>query len=241
MKDFLVISDVHGCFSLLEAAMQDWNPETHKLMFLGDYTDRGPQSLEVIKMLQQLKLEYPDDVEILMGNHDEMFLDFVQNPQGETSDTFLEHGGIQTLESFFGKDFIDLKDPEVIRGRVTDRIHLLTFMTHFKPFHEEEHIIFVHAGFYMPFGEEHFTHRNSWNQYLWMRKVHQQLNTTGKTVVFGHTPVRSLNPKKAPVQPYVNEENRYIGVDGGAVFENGALLAVEVSYEGKMEGYKKYE
>jgi hypothetical protein len=42
----------------------------NKLVFLGDYVDRGPGSQENINFLSLLKLAYPEDIFLLMGNHE---------------------------------------------------------------------------------------------------------------------------------------------------------------------------
>lgn len=44
-------------------------PDT-KLLFLGDYVDRGMYSVEVLILLYSLKLNYPKSVVMLRGNHE---------------------------------------------------------------------------------------------------------------------------------------------------------------------------
>jgi hypothetical protein len=48
-----------------------FNPDKDILIFLGDYADRGTNSVEVIEGVQDLYKSYPDSIIPLKGNHEE--------------------------------------------------------------------------------------------------------------------------------------------------------------------------
>lgn len=45
-------------------------PEDKHLVFLGDYIDRGDKPLDTLFIIASLMMDYPDNVQALMGNHD---------------------------------------------------------------------------------------------------------------------------------------------------------------------------
>eukprot|EP00477_Mikrocytos_mackini_P001654 GAHX01001784.1.p1 GENE.GAHX01001784.1~~GAHX01001784.1.p1 ORF type:complete len:337 (-),score=56.52 GAHX01001784.1:172-1182(-) len=75
----VVVGDIHGQFSdLLDlfgrtgllSALNTSEELKEQFLFLGDYVDRGPRSLETICFLFALKLLYPDSMMLLRGNHE---------------------------------------------------------------------------------------------------------------------------------------------------------------------------
>ena len=73
------IGDIHGCLDkvlrLLEVLRYD--PATDRLIFLGDYIDRGPDSKGVLDLMLRLQQGNPANV-FLMGNHEDNFLTYLQ-------------------------------------------------------------------------------------------------------------------------------------------------------------------
>ena len=64
-------SDVHGqYYDLLRFFNMAGTPPETQFLFLGDYVDRGKQSLESICLLLAFKIKYPNKVHLLRGNHE---------------------------------------------------------------------------------------------------------------------------------------------------------------------------
>jgi serine/threonine protein phosphatase 1 len=201
MKErILVIGDIHGCFLKLAKLMEKvkLNPEIDKLIFLGDYVDRGDQSKEVVDYLVQLKRRQPSTV-FLLGNHEQMLKEFLD---GQNINPFLVNGGKKTLDSYFGDNRLySSQDPKTIFP--PDHVE---FFDSLAPYFETEKYIFVHAGLRegIPLrSQDPF-------DLLWIREdFYFSKFDFGKTVIFGHTPFQ---------KPFVY--NNKIGIDTGAAYGN---------------------
>ena len=66
----IFVGDTHGDFDASKRVIASYLTPENRVIFLGDYVDRGPQSLENINYLLSLKLAYPESVFLLMGNHE---------------------------------------------------------------------------------------------------------------------------------------------------------------------------
>jgi len=100
------VGDIHGRLDLLETLLDKIQADllthqdrrTPKLIFLGDYVDRGDSSQGVLQKLMALQQDAHFPTLFLMGNHEEAMLRFLDDPVLEAS--WLQFGGLQTLASF---------------------------------------------------------------------------------------------------------------------------------------------
>ena len=185
----LAIGDIHGCRSALRNLLARLNPDHHdRIVFLGDYIDRGPDPRGVVETLLSLRNRVPRCI-FLMGNHERMLLDVLA---GHNLPLYLANGGLVTLLAYLDKGRLQL--PAAHRD----------FFNNLQPFHETDKHIFVHAGLRPGYPLRQQTE----NDLLWIRDAFLTATADwSKTVVFGHTPMR---------KPYFG--SRRIGLDTGAVY-----------------------
>ena len=203
MGKIFAIGDIHGSIDRLQDLMQkipiDFANDT--LLFIGDYIDRGPGSVEVVEYLMALKKRVPEII-LLKGNHEDMLEKYLD---GTDRFTYLLNGGQNTLDSYLSKT--NRSDTFPIPTEHID------FYKSLRLYYETEAYIFVHAGLRprIPLASQ------KTEDLLWIRDkfIYSKYNF-GKPVVFGHTPL-----EKPLVEP------NKIGIDTGAVYGN-ALTCVQL-------------
>ena len=115
------IPDVHGRADELQVILKRILPlrknknGQDKIVFLGDYIDRGSKSPEVIEILIDLKLQYADQVTLLLGNHDDLMLracnykEQWDDPRKDSAySIWVRNGGDETILSYAKKSGSDL-------------------------------------------------------------------------------------------------------------------------------------
>ncbi|TYO98942.1 serine/threonine protein phosphatase 1 [Geothermobacter ehrlichii] len=185
----LAVGDIHGCHELLLRLLAEVRPRPDdRLIFLGDYIDRGRDSRQVIETLLELRKRLPATV-FLRGNHEQMLLDYLD---GHERLLFLANGGATTLASYRHRGV-----PQIPQSH-RDFFRALPCL------HREAGFIFVHAGLRpgIPVAEQRE------EDLLWIRQEFIASDEDfGATVVFGHT------PQTAPLL-----RTGRIGLDTGAVY-----------------------
>ncbi len=189
------IGDIHGCVTELRLLLNELPlTPTSKVIFLGDYIDRGPHSKEVIDTI--LELQKKVNIVTLVGNHEQMFLSFLEQPQSELAGMFIYNGGGATLASY-SDESADYRIPS----------EHLDFFKNLRIAHQEEGFYFVHAG--VPEKSlKKIEFEEDLNDLLWIREPFLSSDFNwGIRIIHGHTPVKRVDLKK----------NR-INLDTGCVF-----------------------
>ena len=235
MQQAFCISDIHGCDKELELLLQFWQPETQKLIFVGDYIDRGESSVQVIERLMLLVAKYGEQVCVLKGNHEAMLLEFVEAPLSNLGDRYLRNGGIDTLMSFMERAQIRIDSyydeaAWVAKYMQTYFNEELTFIRNMPHVTVYGRALFTHAGFNTKATDWQQT---SNDQFLWTRKHYEYPNTTGLRNFFGHTPTNVIRGNE-DYRIWQHDSGEYVGIDGGCVY-GGQLQAVIIDEQAMIQ------
>ena len=196
------IGDIHGCNELLARLLArirgHAGERPYRLVFLGDYIDRGRDSAAVIETVRGLEERSPDAVTCLKGNHEAMLLEVLAERRKVL--WWLQNGGDAALASFGARSLGEIP------------ADVVAWLTALPTVHEDERRFYVHAGFQPGArGPDPDKHNR-----LWIREPFLSADYDfGKHVVHGHTPLRTARP---------DERRHRTNLDTAAVY-GGALTA----------------
>lgn len=231
---YYVMSDIHGEYRALMDALDsiEFNLSKSKLIFLGDYVDRGPDSFKVLNRIKELQDEYPNNVVALLGNHDEMFLDWIDgesfnhlwnDPKGATINSFwgaAKRRGILfvSTENFPTVRLVKFAPFEVsdddyqseVANEIKKHKELLQWYRNLPLYYQVDDVVFVHAGL----DEEEEDWKNTSRQtMIWKYPAQMGKTPWGIKVVAGHVMTKEM----------WKDENRHsIFRDGDHIYIDGA-------------------
>lgn len=218
-----VIPDIHGYKDKLDAALGLIEAEAGKgarVVFLGDLVDRGPDSRGVIRTLIDGIAEGRDWT-VLRGNHDQLFLEFldhaqISSPRMRDGMTWISRtmGAQETLASYGVTASENDPDWEAARQAVPQSHH--AFLASLPLSLQTDDLILVHAGIVpgVPLGLQ------TAEDLMWMREPFlSDRRDHGKLVVHGHSPVQ-----------WPEHHGNRVALDGGAGWGRDLHVAV---FEGR--------
>lgn len=184
---YYAIGDVHGQYDLLRklytkilAHAVASGDERNVIVFLGDYIDRGPKNVQVLDFIKNL--ENSDGLEHvrLRGNHEEIFIDAMENPQSRFHrDMWINNGGNAFLRET-GYSF-----EQFVHTFHWDH-YVRWFKIWLEDYYETEDYIFVHGG--LDIRKPNMKEQDG-GYMRWARHTQRDwYRTFPKMVIHGHTP-----------------------------------------------------
>lgn len=224
------IGDIHGRCDLLMTLLQmvaiddrERGPADSRLVFLGDFIDRGPQSRLVVETMIALE-EAGQPATFLMGNHEELLL-MAHGGDRKAANIYISDyfGGFETLLSY------GVEESEIASARGDELAALIEravpprhidWMRKLDLFYRQGDYAFVHAGVRPGIALQD----QAATDLRWIR--HEFLDDEGDhgaMIVHGHS-----------ITETVDEQPNRIGIDTGA-FMSGRLTALGI--EGSERWY----
>jgi serine/threonine protein phosphatase 1 len=215
------IGDIHGSLDklrrLLARCAQDAEGAglSSAFVFLGDYIDRGEDSRGVIDTLIALQAQVGDAATFLMGNHEALALDAIDDETKATA--WLMNNGEATLRSY------GVARPADLPAAHVEWLRALKFQ------HDDGRRLYVHAGIdpRKPLDAQDKV------DLIWIREPFlSDTSDHGRLIVHGHTPVKSGQPDLRP--------NR-LNLDTGAVYGRSLTAAVFTDAQTAPVGFLQAE
>lgn len=217
------IGDVHGEFSKLKNLIEQLPLEKgDKIIFLGDYVDRGNDVYACIEFLIELSKKY--SCVFINGNHDFQWLHGLLNEKNGVFDfSLINQGARESFNSYERRD-------------INPKVHI-DFFKSLVTYHIENNMFFTHGGF----NRHEFIQNQKefifiWDRDLWNSALSYEHSTKEfsfrikdkfKKIFIGHTPVNMWNhntPQKAAMIWNLD-------TGAGKYKKTGKLSAIEVYSE----------
>lgn len=195
---YYVTSDIHGFYSELSQSLSEagffTDEEPHKLIVLGDLFDRGQEA----RFLQQFILELmeKDEVILIRGNHEDMYVDLVTVDQGIPLKHHAQNGTHNTAMQLTAFDPV----MAIIRhydfaeaARNTD--YYKKIIPTMRDYFETDHYVFVHGWIpcirerngYSYYSDWRSASAEEWAKARWYNGIDAAVTCQEeKTIVCGH-------------------------------------------------------
>ena len=241
------VSDVHGYLAdlrnrLTDAGLVDaddrWTGDDAHLWVLGDLVDRGPDGIGVIRFVRGLQQQAPEQVHVLMGNHEALMLGQKLFPDGHFAEVWFFNGGHQSDQDGLTDDDVAWLRTLPAMALVGDHLLMHSDTTDYLQWgstvdevnttvaallagdDEQEHFD-VFAGLTSRFD---FAGGDGADVASLVRRV-----LGGERIVHGHSIIGTLVdvPSAAIDGPLLYADEQVLAIDGGR-YDGGPLLLVEL-------------
>lgn len=207
-----VCSDIHGQYDLYMKLMKEMQLQPEDTLYvLGDVIDRGPDSIGILKDIMKR-----DNVEMFVGNHELMMLDYLSG-DGDTASWFYgNNGGKMTYKQFRAlsvneqTEILSYLDRTWVQKYVkVDGVSYALHHSYFLPDKAGKDVRFCEEG-----NREKLFKAVWYSPYRFWENAAPEKYDDGYVHLIGHVPVQNLGVERPP---FYNETlgERLINLDGG--------------------------
>ena len=136
-----ILGDIHGCAETLKKLLKALPDDIEQIYSVGDLVDRGPDSKGVVQLCMD------NNVKAVRGNHEDMFLDFLDGVGEYDNGLFEMNGGRETIISYGGTC---IRTPDFYGDQYTSSVTIpddhRAYIDSFPHFIETDDFILTHAG-----------------------------------------------------------------------------------------------
>lgn len=248
MTSLFVVSDVHGYVADLRQALADaglvdadgtWTGGDAQLWVLGDLIDRGPDGVGAIDLVRSLQQQAPEQVHMLMGNHEALALGYKLFPESRFGGVWAINGGHEADQERLTDEHVAWLRGLPVIGRHGDYLLMHSDTTDYLEWGDSVEDINDTVGSLMAEddAEAHWevfaslTSRYDFARDDGSRVAEDVLaGLGGRCIVHGHSIIGTLTgqPSAEITGPIAYAEGRVIAIDGGR-YDGGPLLLVELT------------
>lgn len=221
-----VTSDIHGRLDRLKRLIDCIDlSKDDTLYIIGDLVDRGDSPMETIEFV----MDHPQ-IEVIMGNHDEMMLYSLRYKDEKQIERWARNGNEPTIKGFLERSLVEQeKILSFIEGlpyfKIIDNKYLL-----------------IHAGFEPTRLFEHMKNQSleqaleeQKDRLVWVRDDFIKNKALDNLItVFGHSPRRYIDilfevESRLPYEIWFDDTHKdKIGIDTGNCYEDGRMACLRL-------------
>ena len=192
MNKVAILGDIHGCSNALQRLLDALPDDIEQIYSVGDLVDRGPDSKGVVQLCMD------NNIKAVRGNHEDMFLDFLDGSEEYDEGIFEMNGGDKTIRSYGGESYEvpDMYGSYYISSECTIPDDHREYLESMPIFIETDDFILSHAGIHPmratgDFGVGKWDDESDKSNMdlMWNRDA---LAVMDKIQVVGHTPAREV-------------------------------------------------
>lgn len=233
-RRIIAISDIHGNLPYLEGLLDKLRFDERDILFiLGDFVEKGPESLKTLRYIMALSKKYT--VYTLCGNCD-IWAPLFDGDMGEGASTMLPYmerkpySLARQMCIEMGISFSPDMDYELFRSKVFERYGKeLEFLRGLPTLIDTGDYIFVHGGIPDEKGD-------AW---LYMKYPHflESAPPQKRWTIVGHWPVMLYRENHVEANPVFDYEKKIISIDGGCVLKDDGQLNALIIPEAGSEDF----